>query len=120
MRHLDSPKLCMLIFRFPLRCTRYAAEQMLQRGAQSDQQQEEHAIFREAVSSMDSVFHSDAAKGSGRGSGGGRSDGMAKMLHRNKNAHMNQFLSGAAKRDLVDQRRATKEVQQQYYSYQCN
>lgn len=64
---------------------------------------------------MDSVLHSEAAKG---GSRGGRSDGMAKMLHRNKNAHMNQFLSGAAKRDLVEQRKASQEVQQQYYSYQ--
>jgi hypothetical protein len=87
---------------------------MLQRGAVSDQQQEEHAIFREQVSSMDSVLHSNG------GNRRGNSDTMAKMLHRNRNAHMNQFLSGAGKRGLVQQRKATKAVQQQYYSYQYN
>lgn len=86
----------------------------------SDQQQEEHAIFRETVTSMDSVLHSNAAASGGRISGRGNSDTMAKMLHRNRNAHMNQFLSGTAKRGLVEQRKATKEVQQQYYSYQYN
>lgn len=45
---------------------------------------------------------------------------MANMLHRNRNAHMNQFLSGAAKKELVDQRKASKAVQDQYYSYQYN
>ena len=95
---------------------------MLERGALSDQQQEEHAIFREAMGSMDSVLHSESAASSGRKriGGGGNSDAMAKMLHRNRNAHMNQFLSGTAKRGLVEQRKATKEVQQQYYSYQYN
>ncbi len=89
---------------------------MLQRGAKSDQQQEEHAIFREAANCMDGVIHGDA----GRGARGGNSDSMAKMLHRNKNAHMNQFLSGTAKQGLVDQRKASKAVQDQYYSYQCS
>lgn len=93
---------------------RYAAERMLQRGAQSDQQQEEHAIYREAANSMDSVLHGEGGRRSGR------SDGMAKMLHRNRNAHMNQFLSGAAKRGLVEQRKASQAVQDQYYSYQYN
>lgn len=93
---------------------------MLQRGAQSDQQQEEHAIFRETANSMDSVLHSEGGQRGGRISGGRTSDGMAKMLHRNRNAHMNQFLSGAAKKGLVDQRKASKAVQDQYYSYQYN
>ena len=87
---------------------------MLQRGALSDQQQEEHAIFREAMNSMDSVLHSESSSSGG----GGNSDAMAKMLHRNRNAHMNQFLSGSAKRGLVEQRKASKEVQQEYYRYQ--
>ena len=82
----------------------------------NDQQQEEHAIFREQITSMDQALMTHE----GRGSGGRISDDMAKMLHRNRNAHMNNFLSGAAKRKLVDQRRANREVQQQYYSYQYN
>ena len=100
----------------------------MERGAVSDQQQEEHAIFREAARSMDVVLHSEGGRrktrisggGGGGGGGGGSSDGMAKMLHRNKNAHMNQFLSGTAKQGLVEQRKASKQVQQQYYSYQFN
>ena len=88
---------------------------MLRRGAHSDQQQEEHAIFREAANTMDGVLHSDGARGGGR-----TSDGMAKMLHRNKNAHMNQFLSGVGKRALVEQRKASEQVKQEYYSYQYN
>lgn len=87
---------------------------MMYRGAVSDHQQEEHAIFHEAANSMDTVL---ASEGGGRGKS---SDAAAKMLHRNRNAHMNQFLSGAAKRGLVEQRKASKEVQQQYYGYQCN
>lgn len=98
---------------------------MLRRGAHSDQQQEEHAIFHEAANTMDGVLHSDGARGGGGGGGGGgrggrNSDGMAKMLHSNKNAHMNQFLSGTGKRALVEQRKASEQVQQQYYSYQCS
>ena len=90
---------------------------MLQRGACNDQQQEEHAIFREAASSMDTILHSE---GGAKGRTSGRSsDGMAKMLHRNRNAHMNQFLSGAAKKGLVEKRKASKAVQDNYYSYQC-
>ena len=85
---------------------------MLHRGATSDQQQEEHAIFHEAANTMDSAFMNQEERR------GGNSDTMAKMLHRNRNAHMNQFLSGSAKRAFIDQRRADKEVQKQYYSYQ--
>ena len=100
---------------------------MIERGAVSDQQQEEHVIFREAARSMDTVLHSEGGRrkpringgGGGRG-GGGSSDGMAKMLHRSRNAHMNQFLSGTAKQGLVQQRKASKQVQDQYYSYQFN
>ena len=107
---------------------RHAAERMLLRGAASDQQQEEHAIFREAATTLDSTLLADEATTRGRGgriSGGGRmsggdSDARAKVLHRSKNAHMNQFLSGTGKRQLVEKRKASKEVQQQYYSYQYN
>ncbi len=96
---------------------------MLFRGAADDQQQEEHAIFREAAITLDSTLLGDEAVGTGGGGrmrGGGDRDARAKVLHRNKNAHMNQFLSGAGKRQLVERRKASKEVQQQYYSYQYN
>ena len=94
----------------------HATERMLQRGAQSDQQQEEHAIFDEAARTMDiSLMHQEK----GGAMGGTSGDNMANMLHRNKNAHISQFMSGAAKKTLVDHRRADKEVQKQYYSYQC-
>lgn len=85
----------------------HAVETMMARGAISDQQQEEHAIYREAASGMDVALMQK--KGS---------DAVVKMLHRNKNAHMGQFLSGAAKRSLAEQRRADEAVQQQYYDYQ--
>ena len=85
----------------------HAVETMMARGAVSDQQQEEHAIYREAASGMDVTLMQK--KGS---------DAVVKMLHRNKNAHIGQFLSGAAKRSLAEQRRADEAVQQQYYGYQ--
>ena len=77
------------------------------RGAVTDQQQEEYAIYRETADTMDVGLMQK--KGS---------DTVVKMLHKNKNAHLGQFLSGAAKRSLAEQRRADEAVQQQYYEYQ--
>ena len=91
---------------------RHAVEQVIHRGAKSDQQQEEHAIFREAADRLDRALMDQTSR-----KGSGLSDGTAKALHSNRNAHMAQFLSGAAKRELVEQRRAGEAVQQQYYSY---
>ena len=88
-------------------------ERMIQRGALTDQQQEEHAIFREAADHLDRELMSQQGR-----QGRGASDSTAKLLHRNKNAHVGQFLSGEAKRALVQQRKADEAVQQQYYSYQ--
>ena len=79
------------------------------RGAVSDQQQEEYAIYHEAADAMDRQLMQ--RKGS---------DAVVKMLHRNKNAHLGQFLSGAAKRSLAEQRRADEAVQKQYYQYKFN
>lgn len=79
---------------------------MIQRGAQSDQQQEEHAIYREQANLLDLQLM--------KGTSG---DAAAKRLHVSKNAHMGQFLSGAAKRKLVQERKADEAVQQQYYAY---
>lgn len=79
---------------------------MIQRGATSDQQQEEHAIFREQANVLDMQLMKGAT-----------GDSAAKNLHRSKNAHMGQFLSGAAKRKLVQERKADEAVQQQYYAY---
>ena len=45
------------------------------------------------------------------------SDSAAKMLHRNRNANVTQFLSGAGKRELVAQRKTGEAEQQQYYNY---
>ena len=85
----------------------------MSRGALSDQQQEEHAIFREAADTLDLGLMQELDKSGARGT----SDTTAKMLHRNRNAHMGQFLSGEGKRALVEQRKADEDVQQQYYSY---
>ena len=100
----------------------HATERMLLRGAQSDQQQEEHAIFGDIATTMDVALMNESSSSSSRISGatGTSRDNMAKMLHRNKNANMTQFMSGAAKKALVEQRKAGKEVQDQYYSYQCS
>ena len=87
--------------------TSHAVDTMMSRGAISDQQQEEYAIYREAAVGMDATLMEK--KGSDR---------VVKMLHRNKNAHVGQFLSGAAKRSLAEQRKADEAVQQQYYGYQ--
>ena len=87
-------------------------EQLVQRGAISDQQQEEQAIFQQAASSMDQGLMQQQSRD------GAASDSMAKLLHQNRHAHRNQFLSGAGKRVLVEERRADEAVQQQYYSYQ--
>ena len=85
----------------------HAVEVMMARGAVSDQQQEEYAIYREAADAMDRQLMQQRD-----------SDMAVKMLHRNKNAHLGQFLSGTAKRSLAEQRRANEAVQQQYYQYQ--
>ena len=79
----------------------------MERGAVSDQQQEEYAIYREAAEALDQQLMQRR-----------QTDVGVKMLHRNKNAHLGQFLSGAAKRSLAEQRRADEAVQQQYYQYQ--
>jgi len=84
---------------------------MLSRGAQTDRQQEEQAIFHEAANAMDSTLMSEE-KRSGR-----VSDSAAKMIHRNKNSNVAQFLSGEAKRELVSQRKTGEAEQQQYYDY---
>lgn len=78
----------------------------MQRGAKSDQQQEEHAIFRDQANVLDLQLLKGATGDSG-----------AKQIHRSKNANMAQFLSGAAKRKLVQERKADEAVQQQYYAY---
>lgn len=80
---------------------------MMVRGAVNDQQQEEYAIYREAADDMDRQLMQKS-----------NSDTVVKMLHRNKNAHLGQFLSGTAKRSLAEQRLADEAVQQQYYQYQ--
>jgi hypothetical protein len=85
----------------------HAVEVMMARGAVSDRQQEEYAIYREAAEAMGRQLLQQ------RGS-----DATVKMLHRNKSAHLGQFLSGAAKRSLAEQRRADEAVQEQYYQYQ--
>ena len=85
----------------------HAVEVMMGRGSVSDQQQEEYAIYREAAEALDRQLMQQRD-----------SDEAVKMLHRNKNAHLGQFLSGAAKRSLAQQRRANEAVQQQYYQYQ--
>lgn len=90
----------------------HAAERMVERGAKSDQQQEEHAIFCEAADRLDRALMDQTSR-----KGSGLSDSTAKALHGNRNAHMAQFLSGAAKRALVEQRKAGEAVQQQYYNY---
>ena len=91
---------------------RHAVERMVERGAKTDQQQEEHAIFREAANRLDRALMDQTSR-----KGSGLSDSTAKALHSNRNAHMAQFLSGAAKRALVEQRKAGEAVQQQYYNY---
>jgi len=106
------------------RANLHATERMLLRGAQSDQQQEEHAIFGDIATTMDSTLMNQSSSSGASvisgGTAGTSRDNMAKMLHRNKNANMAQFMSGAAKKALVEQRKAGKEVQDQYYSYQCS
>ena len=89
---------------------------MIERGAQNDQQQEEQAIFSEQAMTLDTTLMTEKM-GSSASNRGGMSDSAAKVLHRTKNAHMGQFLSGAAKRALVEQRKAGEAVQQQYYNY---
>lgn len=77
------------------------------RGSKSDQQQEEQANFNDIANTLDQQLM--------QGSSGG--DSVAKAIHRSKNANVGQFLSGAAKRQLVEQRKADERVQEQYYAY---
>ena len=78
-----------------------------------DEQQEEQAIFSEAMTAFSRGLLQEEQRGGARGT----SDSMAKMLHQHRAAHMAQFLSGGKKRALVEQRRADEATQQQYYSY---
>ena len=82
------------------------------RGAENDQQQEEHAIFKDAAISMDHGLKQQEDR-----NGAAITDSTAKLLHQSKNTHMGQFLSGAAKRQLCEQRKADEAVTQQYYGY---
>lgn len=81
---------------------------MMARGAESDRQQEEYAIYCETADALDRQLMQQRD-----------SDMAVKMLHKNRNAHLGQFLSGTAKRSLAEQRLADDAVQQQYYQYQC-
>ncbi len=85
---------------------------MINRGAISDHQQEEHAVFRDAADALDLGLMKEEDR-----KGRGASDTAAKLLHQTRNAHIGQFLSGAAKREITQQRRADEAVQQQYYAY---
>lgn len=76
------------------------------RGSKSDQQQEEHANFNDMANTLDLQLMQS-----------GNGDNVAKAIHRSKNANIGQFLSGAAKRQLVEQRKADERVQEQYYAY---
>ena len=79
---------------------------MMYRGSHSDQQQEEYANFSDIATDFDRQLMQDK-----------KSDNVAKVIHRSKNANIGQFLSGAAKRQLVEQRKADEKVQEQYYAY---
>lgn len=79
------------------------------RGAVTDQQQEEHANYRDLSSALDIGLMQ-----------GARGDSTAKLLHRSKNVHMGQLLSGEPKKKLVEQRKADDAVFQQYYQYRFN
>ena len=88
---------------------------MLKRSAVSDQQQEEQAIFSEAALELDRGLLQEQASGS---SSRGMSDTTAKALHRNRKANLGQFLSGAAKKEVISKRKADQSVSEQYYGYQ--
>lgn len=79
------------------------------RGALTDRQQEEHANYCDMFNTLDTGLMD-----------GARGDSAAKLLHRSKNAHLGQLLSGEAKRELVAQRKADDAVFQQYYNYRFN
>ena len=87
---------------------------MLKRSALSDRQQEEQAIFSEAALELDRGLLQEQTSASSRG----MSDTTAKMIHRNKKANLGQFLSGAAKKEVVSKRKADQSVSDQYYGYQ--
>ncbi len=76
------------------------------RGSQSDQQQEEYANFNDIATNLDKQLMQDK-----------KGDNVAKVIHRSKNANIGQFLSGGAKRQLVEERKADERVQEQYYAY---
>lgn len=102
-----------VIMSMNLRSSRYclytyshAVNQMMVRGSKSDQQQEEHANFKDVANTLDKQLMK-----------GNSGDNVAKAIHRSKNMHVGQLLSGEAKRQLVDQRKADEKVQEQYYAY---
>lgn len=90
----------------------HSAQRLMQTSATSDQQCEEYANFVTNCLELDSELQ-QASRDKSRQS----SDSMAKLLHNKKGAHMGQFLSGEAKRNIVSKRKADTRVQEQYYGY---
>jgi len=86
----------------------------MQTAAKSDQQCEEYANFVSNCVELDSELQ-QASRDTSRQS----SDAMARVLHTKKAAHMGQFLSGGAKKEIVHKRKADARVQEQYYGYKC-
>ena len=86
-------------------------QRLLKRGALQDEQQEELSIYEAESREMDQQLRRV------KSSSGATDDETSKMLHRKRAAHRALFLAGAAKRDLVQNRRAEGELRDQYYGY---
>ena len=87
---------------------------LLERSALTDQQQEEMYIF--AVENDDLAVHlHDCEKQSSKGTG--LCDAAAKVFHRKKASHLNEFLAGSAKKEVVHKRKGEAALNAHYYSY---
>ena len=90
----------------------HSAQRLMQTSATSDQQCEEYANFVSNCMELDSELQ-QASRDKSRQT----SDSMTRLLHSKKGAHMGQFLSGEAKKNIVSKRKADARVQEQYYGY---
>ena len=90
----------------------HSAQRLMQTAAKSDQQCEEYANFVSNCVELDSELQ-QASRDTSRQS----SDAMARVLHTKRTAHMGQFLSGGAKKEIVTRRKADARSTEQYYDY---
>eukprot|EP00118_Oscarella_pearsei_P013307 m.105432 g.105432 ORF g.105432 m.105432 type:complete len:807 (+) comp37219_c0_seq1:49-2469(+) len=87
---------------------------LLERSSLTDQQQEEMYIF---AAENDNLAVQIQECQSSHKFKAGLSDVAAKIFHHKRTSHLNEFLAGSAKREVVQKRKGDAALNAQYYGY---